>query len=90
MKRRFAAMIVSLACIFAVACKDKSKDTENMNVPAEVKTAFTAKYAGAEDVVWEDAHENNVFTYKAKFKMNGKEVKAEFTKEGELVKEKQD
>jgi hypothetical protein len=41
-------------------------------------------------VKWEDAHENNVQTYKAKFTVNGKKMKAEFDTNGGLVKEEED
>ena len=43
-----------------------------------------------EKTVWEDAHENNVQTYKAKFVVNGKKMKAEFDSNGGLVKEEED
>jgi hypothetical protein len=55
-----------------------------------VQTAFSAKYSTATDVKWEDAHENNVQTYKAKFLVNGKKMKAEFDANGGLVKEEED
>lgn len=90
MKGKLSLLIIAMACAIMPACKDQKKDKEEIPVPDVVKTAFTAKYTGAQDVVWESAHENEEFTYKAKFKLDGKEVKAEFNKEGVLVKEKLD
>ena len=60
------------------------------DVPATVKTNFTAKYSGATDVRWENAKENDKHTYKAKFMMNGKSFKAEFNEDGSFIKEKED
>ena len=73
--------------------KDKDKDKKEIstdNVPEAVKSAFSAKYSTATDVKWEDAHENDKQTYKAKFKMNDKKMKAEFDSNGAFVKESED
>lgn len=60
------------------------------DVPATVKTAFSAKYSTATDVSWEDAKEDSIQTYKAKFTIDGKKMKAEFDGTGKLVKEEAD
>jgi hypothetical protein len=71
--------------------KDKdSKELSASNVPAPVKSAFSAKYSTATDIKWEDAHENDKQTYKAKFTVDGKKWKAEFDANGGLVKEGED
>ena len=89
-------MALSLSLFAIQSCNNDKKDTnENKevstdDVPASVQTAFSAKYSTATDVKWEDAHENNVQTYKAKFVVNGKKMKAEFDTNGGLVKEEED
>jgi len=70
--------------------KDDEKTLSTNDVPPPVQTAFSAKYSTATDVKWKDAHENNVQTYKAKFTLNGKKMKAEFDTNGGLVKEEED
>jgi len=70
--------------------KEENKELSTTDVPAPVQSAFSAKYSTATDVKWEDAHENNVQTYKAKFTVNGKKMKAEFDTNGGFVKEEED
>jgi hypothetical protein len=89
--------IISITALLSVGCdskKDSRVDEKNKisanEVPAPVKDAFTAKYPNASDVVWEDAHEGDMNTYKVKFKTDGKDWKAEFGTNGQLVKEKED
>ena len=95
MKRLFFSLMICFSLLIAQSCSneaDKKEDktiSEN-DVPATVKTAFSAKYSTAKDVKWEDAHENNVQTYKAKFMVDGKKWKAEFDGTGKLVKEEED
>lgn len=84
--------------VFAIQSCNNDSDTKTKedktittnDVPASVQTAFSAKYSTATEVKWEDAHENNVQTYKAKFVVNGKKMKAEFDANGGLVKEEED
>lgn len=79
------------ACNNDTETKTKEDKTITANdVPASVQSAFSAKYSTATDVKWEDAHENNVQTYKAKFLVNGKKMKVEFDANGGLVKEEED
>jgi hypothetical protein len=87
-----AAIFISLA---EPACNSKSDKKSNNNisdsdVPAAVKSAFTAKYGEVSNVEWEHAKENNQATYKAKFKMGDEKWKAEFNPDGSLLKEKKD
>ena len=89
-------MALSLSLFAIQSCdNDKTENTDEKtlsttDVPALVQTAFSAKYSTATDVIWEDAHENNVQTYKAKFMINGKKMKAEFDTNGGFVKEEED
>jgi len=89
-------MTLSLSLLAVQSCnnaKDEKTDEKTVttnDVPASVQTAFSAKYSTATEVKWEDAHENNVQTYKAKFMINGKKMKAEFDTNGGLVKEEED
>ena len=68
----------------------RKQGNKSTDVPASVQTAFSAKYSTATDVKWEDAHEDTKQTYKAKFMMNGKKMKAEFDSNGGFVKEEED
>jgi len=72
------------------ADKKEDKTISESDVPATVKTAFSAKYSTATEVKWEDAHEDTIQTFKAKFVINGKKMKAEFDRNGGLVKEEED
>ena len=95
MKRLFFNVIICFSLATALSCNDASKDKDsdgvsNAAVPAEVKTAFIAKYSSATDVKWEDASEDSLTTYKAKFTINRKKMKAEFDTKGNLVKEEED
>ena len=89
-------MLLSLSLFAIQSCdndkteKADEKTLSSTDVPASVQTAFSAKYSTATDVKWEDAHENNIQTYKAKFTMNGKKMKAEFDSSGGFVKEEED
>jgi hypothetical protein len=83
---------VSLLLVQSCNSKTEKKDEtiSTNDVPASVQSAFSAKYSTATDVKWEDAHEDTLQTYKAKFVINGKKMKAEFDKNGGLVKEEED
>jgi hypothetical protein len=70
--------------------KKENKEVNVSNVPEPVKSAFSAKYSTATDIKWEDAHENDKQTYKAKFMLDGKKMKAEFDSNGGFVKESED
>ena len=93
MKKAAIILIVITASLFAPACNgkgdraDKKNEISATEVPAAVKSAFEAKHADATDVIWENAHEADVKTYKVKFKSNDKYMKAEYKEDGSLVKE---
>ena len=71
--------------------KDKDKkEVSTADVPEAVRSAFSTKYSTATDIKWDDAHEGDKQTYKAKFKMGDKKMKAEFDANGTFVKESED
>ena len=95
MKKIILIIAIGLSLFTIQACNSDTKTKEEKtisasDVPASVQSAFSAKYSTAADVKWEDAHENNVQTYKAKFTLNGKKMKAEFDANGGFVKEEED
>ncbi len=98
MKNLLITLFIPVGFIINTACnnsKDESRaDEKNVisasTVPVSVQSAFTAKYPGATEVIWEDAHEGDSSTYKVKFSRDGKYWKAEFNTNGGLIKEKED
>jgi hypothetical protein len=96
MKKIFLIMALSFSLFTIQSCdndnkvKDDEKTLSTNDVPPPVQTAFSAKYSTATDVKWEDAHEGTKQTYKAKFTLNGKKMKAEFDTNGGFVKEEED
>ncbi|HET9746753.1 MAG TPA: hypothetical protein VFP97_13650 [Chitinophagaceae bacterium] len=95
MKRIFFSLVICLSLLSVQSCNTEDdnngdKPMSESDVPATVKTAFSAKYSTATDVSWEDAKEDSIQTYKAKFTIDGKKMKAEFDGTGKLVKEEAD
>ena len=70
--------------------KQEDKTVSSSDIPASVQAAFSGKYATGTDVKWEDAKEDTLQTFKAKFVLNGKKMKAEFDRNGGFVKEEED
>lgn len=96
MKKIFLIIALSASLFTIQSCdndeteKKDNKEISINDVPAPIQTAFSAKYSTATDVKWEDAHEGTKQTYKAKFTLNGKKMKAEFDTNGGFVKEEED
>lgn len=96
MKKIFLMLALSISLFAIQSCDTDSTKTDNdkelstTDVPAPVQTAFSAKYSTATDIKWEDASEGTKQTYKAKFTLNGKKMKAEFDPNGGFVKEEED
>ena len=99
MKKVILLLAVSFSLTVLPSCgssekeKDKDKDKKELStadVPEPVRSAFSTKYSTATDIKWEDAHEGDKQTYKAKFKMGDKKIKAEFDAGGNFVKESED
>jgi hypothetical protein len=85
----------ALSTLWLPSCKDKTRvDDKNVistvQVPSVVQSAFSSKYANASEIAWESAHEGTTPTFKVKFKLGDKYWKAEFQKDGTLIKEKED
>ena len=95
MKKIIVATAISFSLLIFQSCHD-SKDAKDdkeisvSDVPASVQSAFSAKYSTATDIKWEDAHEDTIKTYKAKFMLDGEKMKAEFDANGNFVKEEED
>ena len=87
-------MAIGLSVFVTQSCNDddntKNDKDIRADVPAAVQSAFSAKYSTATEVKWEDATEDTLQTYKAKFVVNGKKMKAEFDRNGGFVKEEED
>ena len=60
------------------------------DVPAAVISTFKAKYPNASNVNWEKATEKGKPSFKAKWQIDGKKMKAEFSEDGSFIKEKQE
>ena len=96
MKKVILVLSLFLGGLTLGSCDDKKTDEKakkaddnltSTEVPAAVRSAFEAKYAGASTVAWESAHEDGKETYKAKFTKDGKDMKAEFNPDGSFIKE---
>ncbi|MBL0232041.1 MAG: PepSY-like domain-containing protein [Chitinophagaceae bacterium] len=74
---RISILVLALAFIAG-----NPANSQLINVPAAVKSAFSAKYPNATDVKWgkENKHE-----YEAEFKMNNNAVSANFKENGSWV-----
>jgi len=95
--------ILSICIIVITGCnttgekkESSSSKSENHNIissaelPAAVLASFKTKYKNAADVKWEKAQEEGKPSYKAKWKIDGKKIKAEFAEDGSFIKEKQE
>ena len=95
MKKTITFLALLLSLVTFSSCKDKKSEINKneipvSNVPASVQTAFKDKYITATEAIWEDAHENDIQTYKVKFMLDDKKMKAEFDANGVLIKQKAD
>ena len=100
MKKITGIIIIAFAGLFITSCNADDKKTEERvdkkneitvtEVPMQVKDSFTATHSSATDIAWEEAHEGDVKTFKVKFKLNDKAMKAEYKGDGALIKESED
>jgi hypothetical protein len=98
MKVLLIGLKLFLVCLIVPACKDSKKDerVDKKNainaaeVPLIVRDSFAARYPGAAEVLWENAHEEDDKTYKVKFSKEGVYWKAEFKGDGSFIKGKED
>ncbi len=70
---------------FLVSCESE-KHIDSAQVPQIVKDAFAKKYPQASDVEWIQEDSKKVI-YEAEFKLDGKEITAEFSEAGEFLEE---
>jgi hypothetical protein len=96
MKKFLLILAIGFSAISFQGCNDDkgktSTDTDKDDIPASqvpqpVQSAFAAKYNAATNVQWEQAQENGAKTFKAKFTVDGKKIKAEYDSTGRFIKE---
>ena len=78
-------IIIPLALLLFAACNEKKIAASD--VPSPVQAAFNAKYPNSSDVKWEQEKEKGKIIYEADFKVNGKEIEAEFDSTGKFIEE---
>ncbi len=76
MKRIFV-FIVSALFVISIYAQEKAE----VNVPKEVKAAFTKLYPSAQDVKWSEEEDEE---FEAEFTFNGKDISVVLDKEGTL------
>ena len=74
-------------CAFSILSSCSGNKVSASEVPQPVMSAFTAKYQGATDVKWITEKKDNKMIYEAQFKLNGKEIEAEFQPDGTFIGE---
>lgn len=79
MKKLLSMMALSLLCLFMGSCDDN--DISVSDIPAQVLNSFNEKYPGI-SVQWE----KDVNSYKAEFRLNGKDADAWFSTNGDWVR----
>jgi len=79
---QFLFLIVALS----FASCESEKHIDATQVPQIVKDAFAKKYPQAKDVEWIQEGKSKVI-YEAEFKIDGKEITAEFSEFGEFLEE---
>lgn len=95
MKKVIIGLSFVISGFFVQSCNERAETKMRGNipeadVPASVKTSFSAKYPGATDVEWEKESENGKILYEAECKFNGKEVKVKFDANGNFVSQEDD
>ncbi|MEJ7828027.1 MAG: hypothetical protein WKF91_07525 [Segetibacter sp.] len=95
MKMFIVYISFSIFFVTVLSCNNNPAKSEDdsintKDVPAAVATSFKAKYPNATDVEWKSAKEDGDRTYKAKYKVEGKKIKAEFSTDGTFIKEQDD
>ena len=78
--------VVVIIFIFTLASCENERHIDASRVPQTVKDAFAKKYPQATDVEWIQEEESKVI-YEAEFKLDGKEITAEFSESGEFLEE---
>jgi uncharacterized membrane protein YkoI len=84
MKKFLACCAVFAFCALS-SCS--SKKVSATDVPAAALAAFNAKYPGATNTEWITEKKNDKTIYEAQFKLNDKNVEAEFEADGTFIQE---
>ena len=79
MKKILSMMALSLLCLFMGSCDDN--DISVSDIPAQVLNSFNEKYPSI-SAQWE----KDVNSYKAEFRLNGKDADAWFSTNGDWVR----
>ena len=87
MKKQLVIGIYLLIGALLPSCNNNVKSNAAAT-PLSVISAFNAKYPGVSEVKWETENKNDSVFYIGDFKMDGKEIKAEFDDNGKFLKEK--
>lgn len=75
---------VAILVLILSACENHLDASQ---VPAAVKESFQKKYPNATEVEWIEEGSSLKVIYEAEFKINGKEITAEFSEAGEFLEE---
>ena len=78
--------ILALLLMFSFYSCESERHIDTAQVPQVVKEAFAKKYPQASNVEWIQEGKSKVI-YEAEFKLDGKEIKAEFSEAGEFLEE---
>ncbi|MBI1770327.1 MAG: hypothetical protein HY015_04415 [Bacteroidetes bacterium] len=81
---KLTTFLVAALIVVSSACSEKHLDASQ--VPTVVKDSFEKKYPTATNVEWIKEGSSKVI-YEAEFKMDGKEITAEFSETGEFLEE---
>ncbi|HMJ48774.1 MAG TPA: hypothetical protein VK498_15690 [Ferruginibacter sp.] len=84
MKKYFLVITICIS-IAMVSCEGNS--VKPSDVPPAVVTSFDTKYPGATNAEWKKEKSDGKDVYEAAFKLNGKEIEAEFLPDGTFYKE---
>lgn len=75
-------------CLAILSCSSSTEfEIKENEVPANVLTAFKAKYPSAIEVKWEAEKEDGKFYFEADFKDGEKEKEAHITPDGAVISE---
>ena len=72
---------------FCILSSCSSKKISSTDVPAPALASFNAKYPGATNTEWITEKKKDKTIYEAKFKMNDKNMEAEFEADGTFIQE---
>lgn len=80
-------LIGSFVTICLASCSSSEFEIKETEVPANVVSAFKAKYPNAEVTKWEAEKEDGKFYFEAEIKDGGKEKEIHITPDGSSVTE---